>query len=87
MCVAQSKLCQKWVVKGAPKRIRMTVRRGAESDSDRKREKIAGMILDLRLAGGFAIGFAKVTFFFFGVAEDVDGGVELPFEGGRQTTQ
>ena len=45
------------------------------------------MILDLRLAGGFAMGFAKVTFFFFGVAEDVDGGAELPFEGGRQTTQ
>ena len=36
------------------------------------------MILDLRLAGGFAAGFANVTFFFFGVTEDVDGGVELP---------
>ncbi len=45
------------------------------------------MILDLRLAGGLAAGFAKVTFFFFGVADDVDGGVELPLEGGRQTTQ
>lgn len=42
MCVAQRRVCQRWVFIEAPNRINMTVRSGVESKRERTREYIAG---------------------------------------------
>ena len=44
MCVAHKRLCQKWVVRGAPKRMSTTVNSGAESERQRSREIMAGFV-------------------------------------------
>lgn len=79
MCVAQRRLCQKWVVRGAPKRMSMTVKSGAESERQRRREMMAGVILDPTEAGFDLADWANWTRFrAVGPFEDVGEDVELP---------
>lgn len=57
----------------------MTVNSGAESERHRRREIIAGVILDPTEAGFDLADWANWTRFrVAGLFEDVDAGVELP---------
>lgn len=72
-------MCQKCVVKGAPKRISITVNKGAESERQRNKEMMAGVILDPTEEGFDLVDWANWTRFrVVGPFEDVGGGVELP---------
>ena len=50
MCVAQSAVCGRWVVSGAPNKIRMTVRSGAARVIVRARERREDCLIMARLS-------------------------------------